>query len=430
MITRQEFSERRQKLFAKMQPHSVAIIFAAPQYFRNGNITFPYRQDSDFYYLTGFAEPNAVAVFIKSVSARQYILFNQPKDLVKEQCCGFRVGQGRAVEAYGVDQAYSIDEIDKHMPQLLQGAQFIYYPFKHTPQANGRIKKWLDESGEDDSPQKINLDSIVHEMRLIKSPMEIKLLKHAAEITAHAHLKTMRQCKPKMYEYELAGKLLHEYYMHGASAVAFPPIIASGNNSCVLHYEENNRQVYDGDLVLIDAGCEYQCYASDVSRTFPANGKFTREQALIYEIVLLAQQKVIEQIKPNNDWYAGQKIAVQTITEGLCELGILRGNVDELIEQQAYKPFYMHKVSHWLGLDAHDADACKIDAQEKQLQPGMVLTVEPGIYILPNMKNVDKRWRGIGIRIEDDLLITESGHEILTDAAPKTIAEIEDVLAG
>lgn len=420
-----EFSERRKQLFAKMQPHSVAIIFAAPQYFRNGSMTFPYRQNSDFYYLTGFAEPNAVAVFIKSASAGQYILFNQPKDSVKEQWCGFRVGQEQAVEEYKADQAYSIDEIDKHMPQLLQDAQSIYYPFNHALQTNSRIKKWLGKSKEDDRPQEINLDSIIHEMRLIKSPTEIKLLKQAAEITAYAHLKVMQQCKPKMYEYELVGKLLHEYYVHGAQAVAFPPMVASGKNACVLHYEENNQQIHDGDLVLIDAGCEYQYYAADVSRTFPANGKFTREQALIYEIVLLAQQKVIEQIKPGSNWYDGQKLAAQIITEGLCDLGILCGNLDELIEKEAYKPFYMHKVSHWLGLDAHDVGDFKINNQERILQPGMVLTVEPGIYILPGMKNVDKKWWGIGIRIEDDLLVTQEGYEILTSAVPKTIEEIE-----
>ncbi|MGD9108522.1 MAG: Xaa-Pro aminopeptidase [Gammaproteobacteria bacterium] len=426
MITKQEFSDRRKQLFAKMRPHSVAVIFAAPQYFRNGNVTFPYRQNSDFYYLTGFTEPNAVAVFIKSTSAEQYVLFSQPKDLVKEQWCGFRVGQEKAIEAYGVDQAYSIDEIDKHMQQLLQDVQAVYYQFNHPLRDNELIDKWLGQRNK--GPWNINSDSIIHEMRLIKSPAEIKLLKQAAEITAHAHLKVMRQCKPKMYEYELLGKLLHEYYTHGAQAAAFPPIVASGDNSCVLHYEENNRQIRDDDLVLVDAGCEYQYYAADVARTFPANGKFTREQALIYEIVLLAQQKVIEQIRPGSNWYDGQKVAARTITEGLCDLGILRGNVDELIEQQAYKPFYMHKVSHWLGLDAHDVGAFKIDDQERQLQPGMVLTVEPGIYILPNMKDVDKKWWGIGVRIEDDLLVTEDGHEVLTNAAPKTIEEIEEIL--
>jgi Xaa-Pro aminopeptidase len=421
-----EFSARRKKLFAKMRPHSVAIVFAAPQYFRNGDVTFPYRQNSDFYYLTGFTEPNAVAVFVKSTSAEQYVLFSQPKNLIKEQCYGFRVGQEKAVEVYGVDQAYSVDEIHKHMPQLLQDVQAVYYQFHHPLQYNKLIDEWLGKRN--CGPWKINLADIVHEMRLIKSPAEIGLLKQAAEITAHAHLKIMQQCKPKMYEYELVGKLFHEYYVHGAQAAAFPPIVASGYNSCVLHYEENNRQIHDGDLVLVDAGCEYQYYAADVARTFPANGKFTREQALIYEIVLLAQQKVIEQIRPGSNWYDGQKIAVRTITEGLRDLGILRGNVDKLIKQRAYKPFYMHKVSHWLGLDSHDVGAFKIHDQETRLQPGMVLTVEPGIYILPNMKNVDEKWWGIGVRIEDDLLVTENGHEVLTNAAPKTLAEIEDIL--
>ena len=424
MLIQQEFAQRRKQLIDKMRSNSIAIVFAAPRYFRNGNTAFPYRQSSNFYYLTGFEEPKAVAVFVKGATSSEYILFNRPKNPVKEQWFGLRAGQKKAVEEYGADRAYVINEIDTHMLQLFNDVQHIYYIFNCAPQVNFQINKWIDAFPK---KQIINLETILHEMRLIKSPAEIQLLKQAAQITSRAYLKIMQQCKPEMYEYELLAKLLHEFYLHGIQAMSFPPIVASGANGCILHYETHGKQIDDGDLVLLDSGCEYKYYAADITRTFPANGKFSEQQALLYNVVLLAQQKAIEQIKPGNSWHQAQEVAVRIITEGLCNLGILTGNVDDLIAQEAYKPFYMHKVSHWLGMDAHDVGAYKINDEWRKLQPGMVLTVEPGIYIAKGMQNVDEKWWGIGIRIEDDLLVTADGHENFTGDVPKTIEDIENI---
>jgi Xaa-Pro aminopeptidase len=434
MIEQTEYAARRKRLFAQMKPNSVAVIIAAPEYIRNGDAHFSYRQNSDFYYLTGFSEPDAIAVFIKEKSSSEYILFNRPHDLSKEQWTGFRIGQEDAVKQLKADQAYCIDELEDHFPDLLNNKECLYYAFGRYPSFDRKVNGWINQiranprSGINAPDEIINLEKFIHEMRLVKSSAEIEVIKKAAKISAQAQLGAMKSCKPGKHEYDLEAILLYEFKKNGASGASFNPIVGSGRDACILHYESNDKKLQDGDLVLVDAGCEYQNYAGDITRTYPVNGKFTEEQKLIYELVLAAQLKAIEEIKPGNSWRKSQEVATKTITEGLCDLGILKGNVDELIEQEAHKSFYMHNIGHWLGVDVHDVGIYKVSGKWRTLKPGMVLTIEPGIYILPGMKNVAEKWWGIGVRIEDDILVTEDGCQILTSAVPKAVVEIEKIM--
>jgi len=433
-IKKEVFIKRREKLFQQMQPNSTAILCAAKECIRNPEINYRYRQDSDFYYLTGFKEPEAVAVFIKGESTEEFILFNRENDPEKEQWVGPRAGQEGAIREFGADQSYPISELDARMIEILRGEDYLYYAYGRYPWFDREVNRWLNRirseirTGVNVVNTIINIEDILHEMRMIKSDEEVAILKKAANISASAHYHAIKTCSPNRYEYQLEGELLHQYYQQGAREVAFGSIVAGGAHACTLHYEANDSLLKDGDLVLIDAGCEYEYYASDITRTFPVNGHFSKEQAEIYNLVLKAQIAAIELVKPGICWSKLQEKAVKIITEGLCELGILSGNVDELIESRAYARFYMHRIGHWLGIDAHDVGKYKIGDQWRILQPGMIFTVEPGIYIKTESEAVDKKWWNIGVRIEDDILVTKDGFEVLTSNVPKTVEEIEKLM--
>lgn len=435
MITKEEFAKRRKYLMKKMGKDSVAIITAKEQCLRNGDVHYSYRQQSDFYYLTGFSEPDAIAVLIPGRAQGEYILFNRPHDPVAEKWDGPRAGQDGARKHFGANAAYPISDFKKMLIDLLQNRDRIYYCLGTDKELDEQLVRSVDiirtksRAGVKAPQEFVEVRTLLHEMRLIKSSKEIALMRKAAEISAQAHSRAMRICKPGMKEYEIEAEIQHEFTRNGSRAPAYGSIVGSGNNACVLHYQANNATLQDNDLILIDAGCEYQNYASDITRTFPINGRFSPEQRAIYEIVLQAQLQALKQIRPGNAWHKVQLATTRVITEGLVALGILRGKVSELIAKEAYRPFYMHHFGHWLGLDVHDAGSYKENGRWRTLLPGMVLTVEPGIYIPSPCKGVAKKWWGIGIRIEDDVVVTAKGYEILSVAAPKTIPEIERMMA-
>lgn len=431
IIKPQEYAERRQRLFNAMGKGAIAVIASGNEILRNGDAHFPFRVHSDFYYLTGFNEPEAIAVFMPGRAQGEYILFNRPRDPLMETWNGRRAGQEGAVKQYGADQAFSIDEFAEKFPHLLAECQRVYYPIGRQPEVDEAVLKAVDftrkkvRSGYIAPLEFINLEHIIHEMRLIKSPAELEVMRKAGAISVIAHKRAMAKCRPGMYEYQLEAEMRYEFYNHGSKAPAYNFIIGSGENSCILHYNENDAQLKDGEVVLIDAGCEYENYASDITRTFPVNGRFTPEQRAVYEAVLQAQLAVIAAIKPGMRWNETHELGVRKITEGLVQIGLLQGNVDELIASKAYDKFYMHLTGHFIGIDVHDVGTYKEDGEWRVLKPGMAFTVEPGIYIAPNTPGVDKKWWNIGVRIEDDVVVTETGCEILTPGLPKTVAEIE-----
>ncbi len=426
-----EYHQRREQLMAKIGD-GTAIFRSAPTAVMHNDVEYNFRQDSDFYYLTGFNEPEAVAVLAPHHSEHRFVLFVQPKDPEKETWSGYRVGVEAAKELYGADEAYPINELDEKLPQYLEKADKIYYHLGRDEKFNQIIlKHWqrliATYSKRGTGPIAIeDTNFVLHGMRLLKSPSELELMRKAIAISVEAQNHAREFAKPGRYEYEVQAEIEHIFRLRGGLGPAYPSIVASGANACVLHYVENNRQMQDNELLLIDAGCCYEYYNGDITRTFPVGGKFTPEQKAIYDIVLEAQLKAIEQVQPGNPWNLFHDTAVRVLTEGLVDLGLLQGNIDELIKEEKYKPFYMHRTGHWLGLDVHDAGLYKHGEEAWQvLQPGQILTVEPGIYIGPNIKpaegqpEVDERWRGIGIRIEDNVLVTETGHEILTAGVPK-----------
>ena len=429
------FAEQRQVLLQNMANNSVAIIPSAQLQVRNRDAEFPFRQDSDFFYLTGFTEDNAVLVLVKKDDKTLSLLFCQPKVKEMEIWTGFRLGPDAAINALEVEQAYPIEDLSARLPDLMANCEHVYAHW-------GAHKKW-DESiieAIEKVKQKVRtgitaptamlaLEPLLHEQRLIKSQAEIDLMHKAAKISAQAHIKAMKMVKPGMFEYMLEGEIRHYCAMQGARFDAYSSIVGSGDNACILHYTANDQEINDGDLILIDAGCEINHYASDITRTFPANGKFSPEQKALYQVVLDAQLAAIEQVKPGNHFNQPHEIALQVITQGLVDLGLLKGNVQELIESEAYKPFYMHKTGHWLGLDVHDVGAYKVQGQWRELEAGIVLTVEPGIYVAVDDTSVDEKWRGIGIRIEDDVLVTDVGHLVLSQDVPKSISDIEALMA-
>jgi Xaa-Pro aminopeptidase len=430
-----EFAQRRQRLFAQMGPNAIAIIIAAPEHIRNGDNHYPYRQHSDFYYLTGFTEPQAIAVLSTVNHQQRYYLFNRPHDAAKEIWDGYRAGQEGACQAFGADESYPIVEFETKLAEWLNQHQRVYYSLGQDMRLDRLLGKQLATlRSKNHSPQLppqeiVDVSTLTHEMRLIKNATEIELMRQAAKITAHAHIRAMQACHPGAYEYELEAEILHEFTRCGSRSPAYACIVGGGANACILHYQANNVQLQDGDLVLIDAGAEYQHYAADVTRTFPVNGRFSPHQRALYEIVLAAQSAGIAAIKPNARWPEIETAISQVITEGLVNLGILKGKPAELIAAKAYKRFYMHNFGHWLGLDVHDVGRYQIDGNWRPLLPGMVLTVEPGIYIPAHSENVDAKWWNIGIRIEDDVLVTEQGNEVLSATAPKTITDIEAIMS-
>lgn len=429
-----EFAKRRKALMRQIGPNGIVILPSAPAVQRNGDYDYPYRQNSDFYYLTGFNEPESVMVLAPNRKEGEFILFNRVKNRAEEIWTGWRTGQEGACKNFLADQAFPIHELEARLPELLEGREEIHYPVGIDKNFDkillGGLNKIRNKirSGLQSPIAFVDIVNSLHEMRLIKTPEEIKLMRKAAEISAAAHVRAMRACKPGMYEYELEAELSYEFQRHGARYVAYASIIGSGANSCILHYNDNNQKIADGSIVLIDAGAEYDCYAADITRTFPANGRFSPEQKAIYDIVLEAQLAGIKAIKPGASFDASQTAIVKIITEGLVELGILKGKVSELIEKKAYFDYYMHKSGHWLGLDVHDVGRYKVNGKWRKLEPGMVLTVEPGIYIAADSK-AHKRWHNIGVRIEDDILVTKTGRDVLSHGAPKTIAEIESLMS-
>ena len=353
-----------------------------------------------------------------------------------EQWDGFRTGQEGAVQQYGADNAYSINSLDQMMPDLLAGVKNIYFSMSAPCGVDIKISHWMEDirkntrAGAEPPNNLLSLDSILHEMRLIKEDHEMNLMKKAADITTEAHIRAMQAVTPGMYEYQLEAEYLYAFNKNGARSPAYNSIVGGGNNSCILHYVENNDELKDGDLVLVDAGCEYQYYASDVTRTFPVNGKFSPEQKEIYSIVLEAHRQSMEQAKPGNKWNLMHEKSVEVIVEGLLDLGLLKGTKEQVIEKGDYSKFYMHRIGHWLGMDVHDVGGYKQDGDWRELEKGMVMTVEPGIYILDSLEDVDDKWKGIGVRIEDDIVITDSGFEVLTPNVPRTIEEVEHTVQG
>jgi len=435
-ITKSEFIKRRKDLMAHMEPDSIAILAAARPALRNGDADYAYRQNSDFYYLTGFAEADAVLVLIPGRKTGECLLFCQEKDVTKELWNGRLLGPEAAIEVLGVDDSFPITDIDDILPGLIEGRERVYSPMGKDEAFDHQLMEWVRvirskvRSGAHPPGEFLVLDHLLHEMRLIKSKAELDLMKKSGQIAVAAHKRAMQSCKPGMNEYELEAEYLYEVARNGSRAPAYNSIVAGGENACILHYTENSQTLRDGDLVLIDAGCEYEYYASDITRTFPVNGKFSAEQKAVYEVVLEAQLEAIKTIKPGAHWDEPHNRTVEVITEGLVELGLLKGKVATLIEESAYRDFYMHRAGHWLGMDVHDVGDYKIEGDWRLLEPGMVMTVEPGIYIASNNTNVDAKWRGIGIRIEDDVAVTRKGNEILTSGLAKTVDEIESFMAA
>ncbi|MBE9015718.1 Xaa-Pro aminopeptidase [Chroococcidiopsis sp. CCALA 051] len=425
-----EYSQRREQLMAKIG-NGTAIFRSAPMAVMHNDVEYNFRQDSDFFYLTGFDEPEAVAVLAPHHTEHRFILFVRPKEREKEVWTGYRCGVEGAKEIYGADEAYPITELDEKLPQYLEKADKIYYRLGRDRNFNEKVlHHWqrLMATYPKRGTGPIAIEDagvILHSMRLVKSQAELELMRQAAAISVEAHNYAQEIASPGRYEYEIQAEMERIFRLRGGTGVAYPSIVASGDNACILHYIENTRQMQDGDLLLIDAACAYGYYNSDITRTFPVNGKFTGEQQALYDIVLEAQKQAIAQVQPGNPYSAFHDTAVRVLTEGLVELGILQGQIDDLIKEEKYKPFYMHRTGHWLGLDVHDVGVYQHGDSPQILQPGQVLTVEPGLYIVPQTQPaegqpaIDPRWEGIGIRIEDDVLVTETGHEILTAGVPK-----------
>ena len=434
MIKPAEFKRRRRQLMQMMGPGSVAILPAAPEVVRNRDVHYPYRPDSDFYYLTGFPEPEAIAVLIPGRKPAEYVLFCRERDEKRERWDGPRAGQEGAVRDYGADDSFPISDIEEILPGLLEQCTRVFYAMGSNPDLDRRLADWVNQirrkarAGVHGPVEFVALDHYLHEMRLYKSAAEAALMRHAARITAAAHARLMQNCRPGMQEYELEAEFGHECATRGARFQAYPAIVGGGCNACVLHYVDNRDELRDGDLVLVDAGCEFGYYASDITRTFPVNGRFTPAQRAIYELVLAAQEAAIARARPGNHWNDPHDAAVRTITKGLVDLGLLKGPVARLIKDGGYAKFYMHRTGHWLGMDVHDVGDYKVDGAWRELEPGMVMTVEPGIYIPPGIRGVPKKYWGIGVRIEDDVLITKDGHDVLTRDAPKGVAEIEGLM--
>jgi len=435
-MIQQEYQNRRQALLAKMAPGSAAIIFAAPEATRNADSHYPFRQSSDFWYLTGFNEPEAALILVKSDENHNHsVLFNRVRDLTAEIWFGRRLGQEAAPAKLGIDRALPFDDINTQLHLLLNGLDVVYHAqgdYAYADEIVNRAMETLRHGFRQNlaAPNTvIDWRPIVHEMRLFKSPQEIAVMRRAGEITAKAHTRAMEKCRAGLFEYHLEGEIHHEFNLHGARSPSYNTIVGSGENGCILHYTENESPLRDGDLVLIDAGCEYQGYAGDITRTFPVSGKFSPAQREIYDIVLASEYKALEVLRPGSSIQEATEAAVRVMIAGLVKLGILHGDVEKLYSEQAHRPFFMHGLSHWLGLDVHDVGHYGTVDRTRTLEPGMVITVEPGLYIAPDA-DVPEQYRGIGIRIEDDVLITENGIEIFTGDVVKEADDIEALMAA
>lgn len=433
-IPKAEYKRRRKALMAQMAPNSVAILAAAPVQMRNRDVEYPYRQDSDFQYLTGFPEPQAVMALIPGRPHGEYVLFCRERDPERELWDGLRAGQAGAVDQYAADDAFPISDIDDILPGLIEGRERVYYALGANPEFDRTLMEWVNQirakarQGAQPPKELVALNYVLHEMRLFKSAAEITVMKEAACISAQAHIAVMQNARPGLFEYHLEAELDYVFRKGGAKMPAYGSIVAAGANACILHYRENDALLKEGTLVLIDAGCEIDCYASDITRTFPVNGQFNPQQKVIYELVLRAQAAAIAAVAPGRHWNEPHEASVAVIAQGLIALGLLQGDLAEVLATEQYKRYYMHRAGHWLGMDVHDVGEYKVGDQWRVFEPGMVLTVEPGIYIPADDPQVPAQWRGIGVRIEDDVLVTRTGAEVLTGAVPKEVADIEALM--
>ncbi len=436
MITNKEYAGRRKELMSLMHSNSIAIISSSPEKVRSRDTHYPYKQNVNLSYLCGFPEPESVLVLIPGRAQGEMVLFCRDKDPLRETWDGYREGPEGAVSNFDADDAFPIADIDDILPNLIEGKDRLYYAIGKDPEFDRHLMDWVNhvrnQRGNGALPpgEFVDLDHFINEMRLFKTAGELKIMRKAAEISANAHCRAMKASKPGLFEYQLQAEIEHEFAVNGSAGAAYTSIVGGGKNGCILHYIENRDALKDGDLVLIDAGCEYQNYAADITRTFPVNGKFSDEQAAIYDLVLKAQTDAIAVIGPGIEYNKTNEATVLAITQGLVDLGILHGDVDELITSEAHREFYMHGAGHWLGMDVHDVGDYKIEAQWRVYEPGMVVTIEPGIYIAPGNPNVDKKWHGIAVRIEDDIVVTKSGNENITSGVPKTRDQIEALMAG
>ncbi len=430
-MDKREFARRRKRLMDMVDVGGIAIQPTAPERVRNRDVYYPFRADSDFFYLTGFAEPEAVAVLVPGRPQGEYLLFCREKDPEAETWHGRRAGLEGACEIYGADDAFPISDLDDILPGLLENKARIYHTMGRYQDFDQRLVGWLNRvtskgrAGVHAPDQYNSLAHYLHEMRLYKSRDEIKTMRRAAQISAAAHQHVMEVCRPGLQEYQIEAELLHQFMRRGSRSPAYPSIVGGGPNTCILHYNENDQPLRSGDLLLIDAGCELDHYASDITRTFPVNGRFSPEQRAVYEIVLAAQLAAIEQVRPGNHWNEPHLAALEVITRGLIDIGLLKGRWKTLLKEDAYRPYYMHRTGHWLGMDVHDVGDYKVGDEWRMFEPGMVTTVEPGLYLSPTIKGLPKRWWNIGVRIEDDVLVTATGYEVLSHGAPKTVEEIE-----
>ena len=429
-----EFAGRRKTVMERIGAQAVAIVPAAPHRLRNQDVHYPYRQDSDFRYLTGFPEPEAVAVLAPGRAEGEYILFCRERDPERETWDGRRAGIEGAKHDFAADQAFPIRQLDELMPRILDGREQVHHTLGQQGWLDQRLIAWLkglrgqSRRGVHAPPEIVSLDPVLHEMRLLKSEQEIEQMQRAASISAGAHRRAMETAQPGLREYQIAAEIHHEYERHGLTW-AYGTIVGGGANACILHYVENSAVLRNGDLLLIDAGGEWQGYCADITRSFPVNGAYSGPQRALYEIVLAAQAAAIGKIRVGARWNEPHDAAVRTLTEGLVALGLLKGDVAELIGKEAYKRFYMHSTGHWLGMDVHDVGAYKLGGAWRTFEPGMVLTVEPGLYVTP-AEDVDKQYWNIGIRIEDDVLVTDAEPRVLSHEAPKQIADVEDLMRG
>lgn len=435
MIRIDDYIRRRRQLMKMTGPGSIIIQPGAPVARRNNDVDYPYRQDSDLYYLSGFGEPEAVMVLVPGREHGEHLMFCRERDREREIWDGHRAGQEGVINDFGFDDAFPIADLDDILPGLIENKEKVFFTLGRYPQFDERLIGWVNriralvKTGARPPDEVVSLEHLVHDMRLFKTRTEVSTMRKSAQIAAKAHIEAMQRTRPGLGEQHIHAALLNTFFEHGTEP-SYQPIVAGGANACILHYIENNKPLNDGDLLLVDAGCEYDCYASDITRTWPVNGRFTGEQKAVYEVVLEAQEQAIATLHPGRNWLDAHNAALNTISQGLVDLGLVKATVEQCIEQELYQPFFMHKTGHWIGLDVHDVGDYKVDSLWRELEPGMVTTVEPGIYIAPDNEQVDAKWRGIGVRIEDDVVVTRKGPDILSKNAPKTVNEIEQLLAG
>ena len=433
-MDRDEFTKRRKTLMRMVGEDGIAILPSAPVRTRSRDVQYRFRQDSDFYYLTGFAEPDSVAVLVPGGKNGEYVLFCRERNKDKEQWDGYRAGPGGAISQFGADDAFPIDDIDDILPGMLETRNRVYYSMGAYSAFDHRLTEWVkslknrETSGIHTPHEFVALDHVLHDMRLYKSKAELATMRKAAKIAVKAHKRAMANIVPGMFEYEVEAEYIHEFRRHDAT-ISYAPIVGTGSNACTLHYVDNKAELKDGHLILVDAGCEYDYYASDITRTMPVGGSFSPEQRAIYEIVLEAQLAAIEKTVCGNHWNDPHDAAVRVITLGLKKLGLLHGSPARLIRDKAYYEFFMHRTGHWIGMDVHDVGDYKVDHEWRLLESGMVTTVEPGIYI-PDTRKVPAKWRNIGVRIEDDVAVTSAGPDVLSKGLAKEPDAIEKLMAS